>query len=64
MYSNRLSYPSDLSEAQWQLLGPLIPVPKSYGRPREYDLRTIVNGIFYVLRSGCFWRMLPHDFPP
>ena len=46
MYSNRLSYPSDLSEAQWQLLEPLIFLPKSYGRLREYDLRTFVNGIF------------------
>ena len=64
MYSNQLSYPSDLSEAQWQLLELLIPVPKSYGRPREYNLRIIVNEIFYVLRSGCSWRMFPHDFPP
>jgi transposase len=48
MSSNRLSYPSDHSEAQWQLLELLIPVDKSYGRPREYDLRAIVNGIFYV----------------
>ena len=64
MSSNRFSYPSDLSEAQWLLLEPLIPVPKSYGRPREYDLRAIVNAIFYVLRSGCSWRMPPHDFPP
>ena len=58
------SYPSDLSEAQWKLIAPLIPVPQSYGRPREYGLREIVNAIFYVLRSGCSWRMLPHDFPP
>ena len=58
------SYPNDLSEAQWKLVAPLIPVPQSYGRPREYGLREIVNAIFYVLRSGCSWRMLPHDFPP
>ena len=58
------SYPSDLSEAQWKLVAPLIPVPQSSGRPREYGLREIVNAIFYVLRSGCSWRMLPHDFPP
>ena len=58
------SYPSDLSEAQWKLIAPLIPVPQSYGRPREFRLREIVNAIFYVLRSGCSWRMLPHDFPP
>ena len=58
------SYHSDLSEAQWKLIAPLIPVPQSYGRPHEYGLREIVNAIFYVLRSGCSWRMLPHDFPP
>ena len=58
------SYPSDLSEAQWKLIAPLIPVPQSYGRPREYGLWEIVNAILYVLRSGCSWRMLPHDFPP
>ena len=64
MATTPASYPSDLSEAQWKLSAPLIPVPKSYGRPREYRLREIVNAIFYVLRSGCSWRMLPHDFPP
>ena len=58
------SYPSDLSEAQSKLIAPLIPVSQSYGRPREYGLREIVNVIFYVLRSGCSWRMLPHDFHP
>ena len=58
------SHPSDLSEAQWKLIAPLIPVPQSYGRPSEYELREIVNTIFYVLRSGCPWRMLPHDFLP
>ena len=51
------SYPSDLSEAQWKLIAPLIPVPQSYGRPREYGLRETINAIFYVLRSGCSWRM-------
>ena len=64
MLSNRLRCPSHLSEAQWKLLEPLMPVPKSYGRPRGYDLRAIVNPIFYVLTSGCSRRMLPHDFPP
>ena len=64
MPTTPVSYPSDLSEAQWKLVAPLIPVPQSSGRPREYGLREIVNAIFYVLRSGCSWRMLPHDFPP
>ena len=58
------SYLSDLSEAQWQLIAPLIPISQNSGQLREYALREIVNSIFYLLRSGCSWRMLPHDFPP
>ena len=57
------SYPSDLTDSEWLLLEPLIPAAKSGGRPREVDMREIVNGIYYVLRSGCGWRLLPHDFP-
>ena len=60
----RPHYPSDLTDAQWQLLKPLLPPAKRGGRPRKTDLRAVVDGIFYVLRSGCAWRMLPHDFPP
>ena len=60
----RRAYPSDLSDAEWQVIAPLIPPAKPGGRPREVDLREIVNAIFYVTRSGCAWRMLPHDFPP
>ncbi len=59
----RKRYPSDLTDAEWQILEPLVPPPKSGGRPREQDMREILNGIFYMLRSGCSWRMLPHDFP-
>jgi putative transposase len=59
-----MGYPSDLSDAEWKIIRPLLPEPKSGGRPRTTDLRAIVNAIFYVLRSGCAWRMLPHDFPP
>jgi len=58
------TYPSDLNNDEWQILELLIPPPKPGGRPREVDMREILNGIFYVLRSGCAWRMLPHDFPP
>jgi len=58
------SYPSDATEEEWRLLEPLIPPPKHGGRPRAVDMRAVINGIFYVLRSGCAWRMLPHDFPP
>jgi putative transposase len=57
-------YPSDLSNEEWAVLEPLIPLGKPGGRPREVDLRTVLNGIFYVLRSGCAWRMLPRDYPP
>lgn len=57
-------YPSDLSDAQWAELAPLLPAAKPGGRPRTVDLREVVNGILYVLRSGCAWRMLPRDFPP
>ena len=61
---NRTPYPSDLSELQWDNLEHLFPPPKTGGRPREYDNRDLVNAILYVTRSGCSWRMLPHDFPP
>lgn len=60
----RLMYASDLSEAQWQLLAPLIPAPKPGGRPAKYSRREIVNALLYVLRTGCPWRLLPHDLPP
>lgn len=58
------AYPSDLTDAEWVLLEPLIPQAKMGGRPEEWPKREIVNAILYVLRSGCPWRMLPHDFPP
>ncbi len=58
------TYPSDLNDAEWQILKPLIPKAKPGGRPRTTNMRAILNAIFYVLRSGCAWRMLPHDFPP
>ena len=56
-------YPSDLTDAQWALLEPLLPPRRGPGRPQRYPLRLIINGIFYLLRSGCQWRMLPKDFP-
>ena len=59
-----MGYPSDLGDTEWQIIRPLLPASKPGGRPRETDLRSVVNAIFYVLRSGCAWRMLPHDFPP
>jgi putative transposase len=57
-------YPSDLTDAQWQLIQPLLPAAKPGGRPRKHALRAVVNALFYVNRKGCTWRALPHDFPP
>lgn len=57
-------YPSDLTDQEWTLLAPLIPLGKPGGRPRTIDMRAVLNGIFYVLRSGCAWRMLPREYPP
>jgi putative transposase len=59
----RVSYPSDLSDTEWVLLEPLL-LPAATGRPRTRDVREIVDGIFYVLRTGCQWRYLPADYGP
>src|SRR5712692_8512435 len=56
-------YPSDLTDEQWALVGPLIPVYTG-GRPRKTSLRDVLDAIFYILRTGCQWRFLPKDFPP
>lgn len=60
----RIPYPSDLTDEQWRLIEPSIPPPKPGGRPRTVDLREVVNAVFYLNRTGCSWRQLPHDFPP
>ena len=60
----RNSYPSDLTDEQWKLVEPHIPPAKWGGRPREVDMRDVVNGTLYLSRTGCQWRALPHDFPP
>src|SRR5271166_5155306 len=60
----RAKYPTDLTDAQWKLVQPLIPKPKPGGRPQSVDRREILNAIFYLVRGGIQWRMLPHDFPP
>ena len=57
-------YPSNLTDAEWKQIEPLVPGPKLFGRPPRYTKRAILDGIFYVVRSGCAWRMLPHDLPP
>lgn len=59
----RKPYPSDLTNAQWKLVAPVIPPVKAGGRPRKYDMREVVNALLYVTREGCSWRALPHDFP-
>lgn len=56
-------YPSDLSDDEWRLLEPLFP-PSRRGRPPKWPRRLLADAIFYVIRSGCAWRMLPRDFPP
>src|SRR5262245_16127490 len=56
-------YETDLSDEQWALLDPFFPPPKHLGRPRA-DRRAVRNGILYLNRTGCQWRLLPHDFPP
>ena len=57
-------YASDLSDAEWAVLGPLMPPPRRGGRPRTTDMREVMNALLYLLRTGCQWRLLPKDFPP
>src|SRR5690349_9228360 len=59
-----LRYPSDLSEAEWALIEPMIPPAKRGGRRREVNVREVLNAIFYVLSTGCQWQALPKDLPP
>jgi putative transposase len=60
----RKTYPTDLTDAQWKLIEPLLPEARPGGRPRSVDLREVLDGIFYVVKGGVPWRMLPHDLPP
>jgi len=57
-------YPSDLTRTQWKRLKRLLPPAKPGGRPRSVNLREVLNGIFYITRGGCSWRMMPKDLPP
>jgi transposase len=59
-----LRYPSDLTDAEWTLIGPMIPPAKRGGRRRGIDVREVMNAIFYVLSTGCQWMALPKDLPP
>jgi putative transposase len=56
-------YSSDVTEAEWQIIRPLLPLPKARGRKREVDEREVLNGIFYQIRNGCVWSDLPKDLP-
>ncbi len=60
---SKLRYPSDLTDEEWSLVQPLIPPAKRGGRKREVDEREVLNGILYVLSTGCQWRALPKDLP-
>lgn len=57
-------YATDLSDAEWEILAPLIPDAKPGGHPRTVDMRAVCNAIYYQLKTGCQWHLLPHDFPP
>jgi putative transposase len=57
-------YPTDLSDVEWRCISPHLPEPAREGRPRSHGLREILDAVFYVLKSGCSWRLLPKDFPP
>jgi transposase len=63
MTLGRIAYPSDLTDAQWEVVQPLIPAIAPDAAYQVHERREIVNGILYVLRSGCPWRLLPHEFP-
>ncbi len=60
----RLAYATDLTDAEWRILAPLVPAPAPHGRPVDYPRREIVNALLYLNRAGCAWRLLPHDLPP
>lgn len=59
-----LRYPSDLTDAEWALVEPMIPPAKHGGRRREVNVREVLNGLFYVLSTGCQWTAVPKDLPP
>ena len=59
----RRPYSTDLTDVEWQILEPLLPAEKPGGRHRLYQMREIINALRYLLRTGCSWRLLPHDFP-
>ena len=63
MKAVRRSYPTDLTDEQWQIISPMIPLAKPGGRPRTTNMREVFNALLYIVCAGCAWRLLPHDFP-
>lgn len=59
-----MAYPSDLTDAEWQLIQEHFEQKRVFGRPLEHNRRSVVNAIFYITKSGCQWRMLPKEYPP
>jgi putative transposase len=57
-------YPSDVTDRQWDIIAPLLPAAKAGGRPRGVEMRQVINGILYINRGGCAWRMLPKEYGP
>ena len=64
MIAGGLRYPSDLTDEEWAVLAPLIPRAKRGGNKRSVDERSLINGLLYILSTGCQWRAIPKDFPP
>jgi len=58
------SYLTNLTDAEWECIKPHVPPPNKRGRPRVHTIREILDTVFYVLKSGCAWRLLPYEFPP
>src|SRR4030067_2828764 len=64
MTKSRQAYPTDLNDTEWSVLAPYFSQEQMTGRPREHTYREILNAIFYIVRSGCAWRLMAHDLPP
>lgn len=63
MTKSNQAYPTDLNDTEWAQIAPYLPAPHTTGRPREVNWQDILNAIFYIVKNGCVWRCLPHDFP-
>ena len=63
MTKSHPAYPTDLNDTEWAQIAPYLPAPNATGAPRQHSWRTLLNAMFYVVKNGCTWRALPHDFP-